>query len=108
LDVCKLRQENLQKGLTYLQKSYFMNYIRGLKITYTLPNIPTSKRTYRVNGITKSAVEKFLELDNKESISVAEYYAREKKVRLSYPHLPMSSCWFREQTNTYLSSSRIV
>jgi eukaryotic translation initiation factor 2C len=88
LDICKLRHEDLQKGLTDWQKEDFLNYIRGLKIDYVLPDKPTSKRTYGVHGITKSAAAQFFELDDKKSISVAEYYAREKKIRLSYPHLP--------------------
>jgi eukaryotic translation initiation factor 2C len=88
VDVCRLRHEDLQKGLTDRQKADFLNYIRGLKIDYMLKNIPTSKRTYKVNGITKSAVEQFFELDDKRSISVAEYYARQKKTTLLYPHLP--------------------
>jgi eukaryotic translation initiation factor 2C len=88
LDVCRLRHEDLQKGLTERQKADFLNYIRGLKIDYMLKNIPTSKRTYKVNDITKSAVEQFFELDDKQLISVAEYYARQKKITLSYPHLP--------------------
>jgi eukaryotic translation initiation factor 2C len=88
LDICKLRREDLKKELTAWEKIDLLNYIRGLKIDYMLPNIPTSKRTYVVNNITKSAAEQFFELDDQKSISVAEYYAREKKTRLAYPHLP--------------------
>jgi hypothetical protein len=31
--------------------------VLGLKIDYMLPNVPTSKRTYKVNNIVKSAVD---------------------------------------------------
>ncbi|PNF21081.1 Protein argonaute-2 [Cryptotermes secundus] len=88
LEVCKLRHEDLQKELTIHQKEDFLNYIRGLKIDYMLPDVPTSKRTYRVNNITKSPVEQFFELDDHTWISVAEYFAHAKKIILSYPHLP--------------------
>ncbi|XP_021934924.1 protein argonaute-2-like isoform X2 [Zootermopsis nevadensis] len=88
MEICNLRHADLGRELSVWHKRDFMNYIRGLKVDYMLPNVPTSKRTYKVNNIVRSAVDQKFELDSGRSISVAEYFAQEKKIRLSFPHLP--------------------
>jgi eukaryotic translation initiation factor 2C len=88
MEVCKVSHGDLQRGLSFLQRTDFLTYIRGLKIDYMLPNVPNSKRTYNVNGVTKSAIEQSFKLDDGRMISVEQYFAREKKIKLMYPRLP--------------------
>ncbi|XP_021938223.1 protein argonaute-1-like [Zootermopsis nevadensis] len=87
MEICNLSSEDLHRELSKERKRDFMNYILGLNVDYMLPNVPTSKRTCKVNRVVENAVKQMFELDSGRSISVAEYIAQEKKIRLSYPHL---------------------
>lgn len=45
-------------SISDVRQTYFEQIsVLGLKIDYMLPNVPTSKRTYKVNNIVKNAVE---------------------------------------------------
>lgn len=46
--------EAIQNRFTALN---FEKFLKGLKVEYKIPRIESSKRTYRVNGLRKNAIE---------------------------------------------------
>jgi hypothetical protein len=63
-------------------------YLKQLKVSYEVPNIPHSKRIYRVNGLGKPAARHEFKHGD-EYITVANYFAHYKNYRLNYPNMPV-------------------
>ncbi|KAJ9582418.1 hypothetical protein L9F63_003271, partial [Diploptera punctata] len=97
-EILHLDIQDLQRELTEWEKHDFANYIKGLKVEYMLPNIPSSKRAYRVNTIVESASRQQFDMKGKR-ISVDEYFMYEKKIHLSYPNLPCLHVGSPNRTN---------
>ncbi|XP_017765394.1 PREDICTED: protein argonaute-2 [Eufriesea mexicana] len=64
------------------------NFLKGLKIQYELPEQPTSKRTYRVNGLVPCARENRFTLEDQTVCTVEEYFLQKKRYKIKYPDLP--------------------
>lgn len=68
-------------------------YLKGLRVTSEIPNQPTSKRTYKIVGLSKPARENMFEHENPDTkqkmrVSVDAYFKAEKKYTLRYPDWP--------------------
>ncbi|GFG40952.1 hypothetical protein Cfor_04697, partial [Coptotermes formosanus] len=83
-EICRTQDGN---ELTCRQKEDFLQFIRDLKVDYMVPDNPSSKRTYRVNGIAECPAKLRFTCEN-QRITVQEYFTRIKGVTLQYPHLP--------------------
>jgi len=84
--------ERLQKeGIGRNELDDFDKFIRGLKCQYMLPNQPNTRRVHKMNGC-KEACSKFrFSLDNGKTMTIGEYYEKEKRYRLRFPNLPAIS-----------------
>ncbi|KAF5303929.1 hypothetical protein FQA39_LY01714 [Lamprigera yunnana] len=63
-------------------------FLEGLRVHYEIPNQPATKRIYNVNQLHKTATEYRFTTDQNVMMTVEEYYRKNKRVTLKYPHLP--------------------
>lgn len=63
-------------------------YLKGLKVEYEIPNMPHTKRTYKFVKVKDSCDRQRFKLSSGEELTVGEYFCREKKIRLRFPHMP--------------------
>lgn len=75
--------DDVSRGRRELQ-----TFLKGLKVTYEIPGIPSSRRTMGVNDLGKSSKEATFELQDGSVTTVQNYYAREKRYKVRYPDLP--------------------
>ncbi|KAG7199076.1 hypothetical protein KM043_017975 [Ampulex compressa] len=81
------RPANLNLELVERNSEKIAKYLKGLKVQYMIPNIPTSKRTHRVNGLVEcAATHKFAGSDGK-TFTIEQYFAQEKQYKIKYPRL---------------------
>ncbi|KAK6638813.1 hypothetical protein RUM43_007082 [Polyplax serrata] len=64
-------------------------FIKGMSVVYKLPRNDVPEVVYRCNGLVQSADKQTFEIEGGRKITVAEYFERDKKCRLSYPQLPL-------------------
>nr|XP_012231083.1 PREDICTED: protein argonaute-2 isoform X1 [Linepithema humile]XP_012231084.1 PREDICTED: protein argonaute-2 isoform X1 [Linepithema humile] len=62
-------------------------FLKGLKVTYEIPNQVRSKRTYRLNGLGPRPDQHKFECNN-EIITITKYFAEHKMYKLKYPQMP--------------------
>ncbi|KAL8007287.1 putative PAZ domain, Piwi domain, ribonuclease H-like superfamily, argonaute, linker 1 [Plasmopara halstedii] len=85
--VSALSLRDLPASLAQHQNSAFSRAIRGVKVS--ILHRPGVKRSYRVNGLTKtSAQDTYIEMDDGQRPSVAQYFQKTYNLRLRYPKLP--------------------
>lgn len=82
----KFPPENLSR-LDQCQRQTLNKFIKNLRITCMIPNAPSSRKSYKVNGLEGSAREcKFT--FNQVRMTVEEYFLKTKNYRLKYPQFP--------------------
>nr|CAD7264340.1 unnamed protein product [Timema shepardi] len=86
-ELCKCNQQDLTRNLRPYNQEDINKYLKGLKVDYVLPNQPSSKRCYRVNKLVGTANKTTFSFDGR-TITVAEYFLKEKRLKLEYPDLP--------------------
>nr|CAD7401725.1 unnamed protein product [Timema poppensis] len=86
-ELCKCSQQDLTRNLRPYNQEDINKYLKGLKVDYVLPNQPSSKRCYRVNKLVGTANKTTFSFDGR-TITVAEYFLKEKRLKLDYPDLP--------------------
>lgn len=75
-------------------------YLSGIKVNYEIPSQPSTKRTYRINGLGPTANSYKFEVNGK-MLSIKEYFFLHKNYKLIYPNLPC--LWVgNKNENTYL------
>lgn len=79
---------DLERGLDERQRETFQKFMRQIRVIYQIPNNPSSKRVFRVNGVREPAKTKTFKLDDGRSMTIEQYFATEKRYRLKYPLLP--------------------
>nr|CAD7397522.1 unnamed protein product [Timema cristinae] len=87
-ELCKCSQQDLTRNLRPYNQEDINKYLKGLKVDYVLPNQPSSKRCYRVNKLVGAANKTTFSFDGR-TITVAEYFLKEKRLKLDYPDLPL-------------------
>ena len=85
LDIKRTDREgrHWSKGMSKEQVDILQRDLRDLKIRYTLPN--GMKREYKCNAI-KEPANRLMIPDLNETVE--QYFAREHKAKLKFPHLP--------------------
>lgn len=73
-------------------------FLKTLKIKYEIPNQPSSKRIYRVNGLGEAAANAKFKQEDGTVLTVADYFARQKRIQLRYPQLPTLWVGSRDRT----------
>lgn len=63
------------------------NFLKGLKVQYELPDQPTSKRTYRVNGLVDCPRKNKFSLEDHTVCTVEQYFLQKKKYKIKYPDI---------------------
>lgn len=71
-------------------KDRINKYLKGLKVIYEIPGIPSSQRTHRVNELGPSPRDHKFTSDNK-TYSIEQYFMQEKHYKIREPNLP--SLW---------------
>ncbi|RHY09601.1 hypothetical protein DYB25_010480, partial [Aphanomyces astaci] len=84
VETCRL--QDVPTMLTKPQASNAAKAFRGIKVTVT--HRGTVERSYRVNGLKKTAKETTIELDGGRRVTVADYFATNYRP-LRYPNLPL-------------------
>lgn len=64
------------------------NFIKTLKVRYEIPNQPTSRKVYRVNGLGRSPLDEVFTPEGKQPIKIVDYFKIDKRFNLRYPSLP--------------------
>ncbi|CAB3381609.1 Hypothetical predicted protein [Cloeon dipterum] len=81
-----------QYGTKRFLDEQLCNFLKGLKVEYEIPNIANSKRVYRVNNVVPGPHEhRFTHEDEKgqkKVMTVAEYFAIERRYRIRFPNWP--------------------
>ncbi|XP_025603016.2 protein argonaute-2-like isoform X2 [Athalia rosae] len=70
-------------------KPSIVKQLRGLKVLYEIPDLPTSKRTHRINDLMGNSVDTIFTLDNGQKISIFDYFLKEKKYRIKHQYMPV-------------------
>ncbi|RHY23498.1 hypothetical protein DYB32_009171 [Aphanomyces invadans] len=84
LETCRL--SDIPTSMGKAQISSASKAFRGIKVAVT--HRGTVERSYRVNGLKKSANETTIDLDNGRRVTVAQYFATNYRP-LRYPNLPL-------------------
>lgn len=82
----EVRPESLRQ-LDRYQEETLAKYIKTLRVTYEIPGQPGSKKNYRVNGLGGPA-SKTTFVNNGETMTILQYFAKMKNYRLRCPDLP--------------------
>nr|AUM60042.1 argonaute 2 [Diabrotica virgifera virgifera] len=84
----KLTRNDLSRPLDRRDLEVFGKYMKQLRVVYEIPNLPSSRRSYKVNGINDPpAVKTFKDANNRE-ITIQRYFETEKRCKLRYPQMP--------------------
>jgi len=84
----RYQSRNSTGQMSNIVREQIEKYLKQLKVCYEIPNIPHSKRIYRVNGLGKPAARHEFKHGD-EFITVANYFAHYKNYRLNYPAMPV-------------------
>lgn len=63
-------------------------HLKELKVEYCLPGPKSAKRQYKVNGFKESPIKAKFIKDDGTVTTVVEYFAKEKRYTIKYPHFP--------------------
>nr|XP_022913773.1 protein argonaute-2-like isoform X1 [Onthophagus taurus] len=75
-------------------------HLKQLKVQYEIPNVPGSKRVFRINNIDEPACRARFKDDHGVEQSVEQYYAKEKRYRIKYNKWP--TLWVGAKTKKIL------
>ncbi|XP_014477471.1 PREDICTED: protein argonaute-2-like isoform X2 [Dinoponera quadriceps] len=86
--LCGLREESEldEKTVMYYERD-ICKFLNGLKVNYALPGQPSTKRTFRVNGLGPNSINHKFDVKGK-MCSTQEYFASLKNYRINWPTLP--------------------
>ncbi|XP_016662198.1 protein argonaute-2 isoform X1 [Acyrthosiphon pisum] len=76
------------------QRSYntLASYVKGLKIDFTVPNQPNTKRSYKVVGLLDTASRFRFEMEDpvrgKQTLNVVQYFRITRNYVIKHPNLP--------------------
>ncbi|KAL4119321.1 hypothetical protein QTP88_012145 [Uroleucon formosanum] len=82
-----LNAEMDQRGFNTL-----LNYVKGLKIDFMVPNQPNTKRSYKVVGLLDTAARFKFDMDDstrgKRTLNVVQYFKLSRNYVVKHPNLP--------------------
>ncbi|XP_011688229.1 PREDICTED: protein argonaute-2 isoform X2 [Wasmannia auropunctata] len=90
-----LNNERRVRELTYddvMRYSLKMqSFLRGLKVTYEIPGLPSSKRTYRIMDLCKDSCDsfKFSDSSSGRQYTITTYFREVKRYKIGRPDLPV-------------------
>lgn len=75
------------------QFNTLLNYVKGLKIDFMIPNQPNTKRSYKVVGLLDTANKFKFDFDDpvrggKQSLNVVQYFKAIRQYVIRHPNLP--------------------
>ncbi|KAJ8673621.1 hypothetical protein QAD02_004883 [Eretmocerus hayati] len=90
-NICGNAQPTADDYTTMVQRNQetIDKFLKGLKVVYQIPHIPTSRRTYRVNGLLRKTPREDVFEHEGHRISVEQYYRLQKQYTIRYPNLPL-------------------
>ncbi|XP_066249645.1 protein argonaute-2-like isoform X2 [Euwallacea similis] len=80
------RKEDL-RSLREDQQMALVKFIKTLRVTYEIPGVVGSRKSYRVNGVGPSPAQSTFKHENQE-MTIQTYFQRFKNYRVMYPNLP--------------------
>lgn len=72
-------------------KDKLEKFLKGVKVSYEIPNLVNSKRTYRINGFGPCPNSNYKFESDKKLFTIINYFLEQKKYKIKYPNLP--SLW---------------
>ncbi|KAL6260110.1 hypothetical protein P5V15_007649 [Pogonomyrmex californicus] len=92
------------KNINSIIMSKLNRFLKGLKIIYEIPNVRSTKRTYRIKELSTetSMSYTFSEDDSSNFISIYEYFRKRKNYKICYPNLPVVLVGKVNNKNIYL------
>lgn len=92
-EVVRRREDEIEYRDVMRFKSKILSYLRGLKVTYEIPNLPRSKRTHRVMDLYEDSCEshKFMVMNDsgdEKSYNITKYFSDMKRYKIRRPDLP--------------------
>uniref|UniRef100_A0AAR5Q6S7 Germ-line stem cell division protein hiwi/piwi n=1 Tax=Dendroctonus ponderosae TaxID=77166 RepID=A0AAR5Q6S7_DENPD len=82
----KFVPENLSR-LDRMQQETLTKFVKSLRVSCMIPNAPSSRKNYKVNGLEGSSRNSVFKFNNVQ-MSVEEYFLKTKNYRLKYPQYP--------------------
>lgn len=79
----ELTAEMISKSMVSINK-----FLEGMKIVFQIPNKPSTKRNFSVNGLGLPAKDAKFTLDNGQESTVANYFHRLKGYKIQRADLP--------------------
>ncbi|KYM94762.1 Protein argonaute-2, partial [Cyphomyrmex costatus] len=81
-----------ERNITYLQiknnLTKIISFLRGLKVTYAIPNLPTSKRSYRVRDLCLDSCDSHKFAVGDVTYTITRYFREIKKYNIKRTDLP--------------------
>lgn len=91
LDVIKVlcNTNDLSKPLDNWNIEKITDHLKGLRITYNMPGAASSKKCYKFNKMGVSAAQHKFKCDAQATqMTVADYFLKERKYKITFPNLP--------------------
>ncbi|XP_018300750.1 protein argonaute-2 isoform X2 [Mycetomoellerius zeteki] len=87
-EVTKVSEENLSYNDVMKYKNKILGFLKGLKVTYAIPNSPISKRTYRVLDLWSDSCDSHTFTSSDVTYTITRYFREMKRYNIKRTDLP--------------------
>ncbi|KYN18207.1 Protein argonaute-2 [Trachymyrmex cornetzi] len=87
-DVTKIKEENLSYNDVMRYRNKIVGFLKGLKVTYAIPNSPISKRTYRVLDLWSDSCDSHTFTSSDVTYTITKYFRDIKRYNIRRTDLP--------------------
>jgi len=88
-EVARVREEELTYNDVMRNKTKIQSFLKGLKVTYAIPNSPISKRTHRIINLYDDTCDSHrFAIDEKTTYTITQYFRDIKRYNIHRTDLP--------------------
>jgi len=87
-DVTRIKEEDLSYNVIMNYRNKILNFLKGLKVIYAIPNSPISKRTYRVLDLWPDSCNSHKFTSSDVTYTITKYFRDIKKYNIKRTDLP--------------------
>ncbi|KYM80325.1 Protein argonaute-2 [Atta colombica] len=87
-DVTRIKEENLSYNVIMKYRNKILNFLKGLKVIYAIPNSPISKRTYRVLDLWPDSCDSHTFTSSDVTYTITKYFRDIKRYNIKRTDLP--------------------
>ncbi|KAG5325951.1 AGO2 protein, partial [Acromyrmex heyeri] len=88
IKVTKSNEQNLSHQKVMQHKNKILGFLKGLKVTYAIPNSPISKRTFRVLDLWPESCDTHKFTSSDKTYTITQYFRDIKKYDIKKTDLP--------------------